>query len=88
MATLNTQERHSMGDLTLHILKFSSIDTTDSYNLTNSAGTIAIWGNSNVGVNTLRTLGLSFTNSGTGTTLKMIAGVATTTATVFVLSHG
>ena len=88
MATLSSVSRHSMGDLTLYIFKFSSLATTDAYAVTNMAGVIDAWIGSYAGTNTLNAAGVSFTNSDTGTTFTIISCVDTTTASVFALGMG
>lgn len=87
MATLGSVLRHSMGDLTLHIFKFTSIGTADSYAVTNSPGWISVWMSGWASTDTLGTM-VRFTNSASGGTLSFRTGIAATTADVYVLSHG
>ena len=75
MATLATQERHSMGDLTLHVLKFSAVAVTDNYSLTNSPGIIGAWGSPFAATGS-GGFSLNFTNSATGGTLDFTVGTA------------
>jgi hypothetical protein len=85
-ATLGSQERHSLGDLTLQILNFSSVAVSDTYALTNSPGIVGVWaapwaGTGSGGIN------VRFSNSATGGTLEFVV-TATATASVYVLSQG
>ena len=85
-ATLASQERHSIGDLTLQLLNFSSIAVSDTYAMTGSPGIVGVWaspwaGTGSGGIN------LKFTNSSTGGTLEFVV-VAAATASVYVLTHG
>jgi len=86
MATLASQERHSLGDLTLQILNFSAIAAADSYNLTNSPGIVGVWAAPWAGTGS-GGIDLSFTNSSTGGTLSFVV-TAAATASVYVLSQG
>lgn len=87
MATLGSLSRHSIGDLTMHILKFTTITTDDSYGITNMPGVIAVWNTSWLGADTLNNMGIQFTNSASGPTLSFTPALALT-ADVFVISHG
>ena len=85
-ATLASQERHSLGDLTLHVLNFSAIAVSDTYSLTNSAGIIGVWaapwaGTGSGGIN------IRYSNSSTGGTLEFVV-TAAATASVYVLAQG
>lgn len=85
-ATLASQERHSMGDLTLHVLKFSAIAVSDTYALTNSPGIIGAWGCIWAGSGS-GGLALNFTNSASGGTLEFVV-TAASSANVYVLAQG
>lgn len=86
-ATLSSSERHSIGDLTLYSLKFTTISTTDAYSISNMAGAIGVFMSSWAGITTLNTMNVTYTNSGTGVSLTFCGGAAAT-GTVYVLGHG
>lgn len=87
MATLGSVTRHSAGDLTLYIFKFTTIATTDAYAVTNMPGVVAAWTSTYVGANTAVT-NVKYTNSGTGVTLTLYSTVDASSANVFVLGVG
>ena len=86
-ATLASQERHSLGDLTLQVLNFSNVAvTSDTYALTNSPGIVGVWGTPWAGTGS-GGIALRFTNSATGGTLEFCM-TAASSATVYVLQQG
>ena len=86
-ATLSTSERHSIGDLTLYSLYFTTISTTDAYAISNMAGAIGVVMSPWSGVNTLNNMCVTWTNSGTGVTLTFI-GATASSGRVYVFGHG
>jgi hypothetical protein len=87
MATLSSSERHSIGDLTLYSLKFTTISTTDAYSISNMAGAVGAFISSWGGTTTLNTMSITYTNSSTGVSLTLCGGAAVT-GTVYLLGHG
>ena len=87
MATLASSSRNSIGDLTLYSFYFSTIATTDSYNVTNLPGVIGAVMSPWSGANTLNNMCLTYTNSTTGCTLSFI-GASASSARVYVFGQG
>lgn len=86
-ATLSTSERHSIGDLTLYLLYFSSISTTDAYAISNLPGAIGAFISPWAGTSTLNNMDVTWTNSNTGTTLTF-CGASASSGYVYVLGRG
>ena len=85
----STTARHSVCDMTLHIIKFTNIVTASTY-ASGIPGVLDCWLQTYAGTSTWEaalTASVTFTNSNTGATFTLYPVTNATTGSLFALSY-
>lgn len=88
-STPTTVVRHSMGDLTMHIVEFANIVTASTY-ASGIPGVVGCWLRPYAGTSTGEAaliVSVNYTNSNTGATFTFYPVSNATTGTLFALSY-